>query len=320
MPKKKVELTFVADFAAPLNGREIVSVNVGPKNEVLLLATTSTVKKQALGRDVQPGWASFPKSKVAPYRADVLKFTPEFQGEVPIEIEEAHPFVQPLPNGESLVVAARCHNRDGNPEFNAAVYEQDGTFARRFLLGDGLKHVAVARDGTIWTGYSDEGIFGNFGWGANSENEQKAPIGASGIARFNVQGDILWQCKLNSMADCYTLNVADDGVWSCPYTDFPIVCIKPDGSQQMWRNEMTGARGLIVDNHRVLLFGGYTENRSRCVIQDLGEDAMQNAREIELVLPSGDPIAKARVLNRNSTLHLFLNTCWYQLDLAQHDI
>ena len=203
--------------------------------------------------------ASFPKSKVAPYRADVLEFTPEFQGEVPIEIEEAHPFVQPLANSESLVVAARCHNRDGNPEFNAAVYEQDGTFARRFLLGDGLKHVAVARDGTIWTGYSDEGIFGNFGWGANSENEQKAPIGASGIARFNVQGDILWQCKLNSMADCYTLNVADDGVWSCPYTDFPIVCIKPDGSQRMWRNEMTGARGLIVDNHRVLLFGGYTE-------------------------------------------------------------
>ncbi len=321
MPKKKqVELTFVADFAPHLNGREIVSVGVGPENEVLLLATTSTAKEKALGRYVQMGRASFPMSKIAPYRSDILQFAPDFQGEISIEVEEAHPFVQPLPNGEVLVVAARCLNRDGNPELNAAVYDWQGKLTRRFVMGDGLEHVAVARDGSIWAGYSDEGVFSNFGWSATSKNKQQQPPGASGIVRFDAHGHIVWQFDWSPMADCYTLNVARDAVWSCPYTNFPVVRITPNGKSRLWHNEISGARGLAIDNDRVLLFGGYQGNGTRCAIQQLGDAQMKNLREIEIVSPLEVNLSRAQVHNRGSILHFIVGTSWLQFDLAHHDV
>ena len=317
MPKKKrVELTLVADFAPQLNGREIVSFGVGPQNEVLLLATTRPVKAEALGRVVQPGWASFPLSKTAFYRAGILQFTPDFQGEIALGTEAAHPFIQPLPNGEILIVAARCHFRDGHPEQNAAVYNGDGTPARRFVLGDGLEYVWASPDGSIWAGYFDEGVFGNYGW-----NE---PLGADGILRLNAQGEILWRFTaptgFDSIADCYALNVAPDAIWACPYTDFPIVRINSDGQSRAWKNEFGGARAIVSDNHRVLLFGGYGKERSRCVVQDFGDHKMKNAREIELKLPFKGNLEKAHVHNRGSILHFFLGSRWLQFDLAQHDI
>lgn len=314
--KKRVELTWVADFAPQLNGREIVSIGVGPQNEVLVLATTGAAKEEALRRLVQPGGASFPLSKVAPYRGDILQFAPDFQGEIALEVEEAHPFVQPLSNGEVLVVAARCHFRDGNPEQNAAVYSWQGTLERRFVLGDGLETVAVARDGSIWAGYFDEGVFGNYGW--------NQPLGADGILRFDAQGKILWRfvppAGCDSIADCYALNVAPDAVWACPYTNFPVVRIKPDGQRRAWQNEFGGARAIISDNHRVLLFGGYGKDRLRCVVQDFGNDKMKSARTLELVLPFEASLEHTFVQSRGSILHLFLNTHWLQLDLAQLDI
>jgi len=313
--KKQIELELVADFAPQLSGREIISVGVGPENEVLVLAATSSAKEEALRRHVHPSGASFPLSKVA-YQADVLQFGPDFQGEVALEVEEAYPKIQPLPNGEVLIVAARCYNRSGNPEQNAAVYDVNGVFTRRFVMGDGIGHVQVARDGSIWAGYSDEGVFGNYGW--------VEPLGASGLVHLDAHGGVIWKFEpsdeVDFIADCYSLNVARDAVWLCPYTDFPVIRLKPGGTKRAWKSEFAGARAITSDNHRVLLFGGYTENRTRCVVQDLGDDSMKNAREVGFLLHSGEKLERPQVRGRGSILHFFVDTSWYQLDLAQHDI
>ncbi len=318
MPKRKqVELTPIADFAPQLNSREIVSIGVGPQDEVLVLTTSAAVKEKALERRVMKGGGSFPASKTAFYSADILQWAPDFQGEILLEIEEAHPFVQPLPKGEILVVAARCNFRGGNPEQNAAVYDWQGQLARRFVLGDGLESVAVARDGSIWAGYFDEGVFGNYGW--------NQPLGSDGILCFDARGEIQWRftapAGFDSIADCYALNVAPDAVWVCPYTDFPIIRIQTgDGQRRGWKNEFEGARAIISDNHRVLLFGGYGKDGLRCIVQDLGESKMKNARAVELNLPFKGSLKMAQVHSRGSVLHLFTKTHWLQLDLAQLDI
>ncbi len=72
-----------------------------------------------------------------------------------------------------------------------------------------IGHVQAATDGTIWVGYGDEGIFGNFGWGGPGP----APIGARGIVQFSPSLDVVWEyprsdsSNLEPIDDCYALNV-----------------------------------------------------------------------------------------------------------------
>ncbi len=313
---KEFILQPVADFSEQLSEREIVNVGVGPEDNALVLAVQKQHRDSPHARYVQEGWASFARSKVEPYSMDLLEFAPEFSGEIALRnVEESHPHIQPLSWDETLIVAARCNYNGGKPEQNAAVYGADGVLKRRFVMGDGIQHVQVAQDGTIWAAYFDEGVFGNYGW-----NE---PMGASGVLRFDVNGEILWRFEPKGncgfIADCYAMNVARDATWLCYYTEFPIARIKPDGEICGWHNEIRGAHALATDNHRVALFSGYGEQKNRCVVQEFSDDKMVRAREIKLVLPDGEMPERVRVIGRGSMLHFFIGTVWYQFDLAEVD-
>jgi hypothetical protein len=81
------------------------------------------------------------------------------------------PVVQPLPDGEVLVVGLRSggvHDVD-----NAAVYDRDGSVAREFRLGDGIEDVQTTRDGAIWVSYFDEGILGTWPEGRASAGGER---------------------------------------------------------------------------------------------------------------------------------------------------
>lgn len=315
---KELYLQQVADFSEQLGQRELVTTSTGPNGEALVLAVAPEDVDKPFARRVQEGWASFPQSKVSPYRMSLLSFAPEYHGEITLQdFEESHPHIQPLPNDEILVVAARCDNHSGTPEQNATIYGPDGLVKRRFVMGDGIQDVQVTNSGDIWTSYFDEGVFGNFGW--------NDPLGAAGLLKFNADGEVLWrfepQENCDFIADCYAMNVARDATWLCYYTEFPIARINSDGSMRCWHNTITGAHALVTDNQRVLLFGGYSK-RNRCVVQEFGNGRMVRAREIKLILPDNENNElpeRVRAVGRGSTLHLFIETAWYQLDLAEVD-
>jgi hypothetical protein len=165
----------------------------------------------------------------------------------------------------------------------------------------------------IWASYFDEGVFGNYGW--------NQPMGASGLICFDSAGRILWEFNpptgFDSICDCYALNVAKNAVWACYYTDFPLVKIDSDKRVQGWKNDVGGASALAVDGRRALLWGGYGEKRSRCVVQDIGSEALIHSREIEIGLPSGFELMGAKVIGRGSTLHAFAANSWFTFDMGQ---
>lgn len=67
-------------------------------------------------------------------------------------------------DGTLLIVQGRCL-KDGNYfERNARRYNRDGQLIDAFTLGDGINHVQIDDNDTIWLGYFDECVFGNFGW------------------------------------------------------------------------------------------------------------------------------------------------------------
>lgn len=75
---------------------------------------------------------------------------------------------------------------------------------REFLLGDGISHVQSDANGNIWTGYFDEGVFGNYGWAT--------PAGAAGLSCFTKSGEKIWGYEapagFDQIDDCDALNVA----------------------------------------------------------------------------------------------------------------
>ena len=113
-----------------------------------------------------------------------------------------------------MLVGARC-TYYGNDQYdlNAKVCDRDGK-----LLGDGIQSVQVTENGTIWTSYFDEGIFGNYGW--------SDPIGSCGMLAWDEHGNKLYENHAADIADCYALNVVnEDQVWFYYYTDFELGCI-----------------------------------------------------------------------------------------------
>jgi hypothetical protein len=170
----------------------------------------------------------------------------------------AYPHVQRFPDGTFLVVGARCGWTRSGPEQNAMVIGDDGRIIRRGCLGDGLQHVQVAEDGTMWTGYFDEGVFGNLGWGGP---EGPDPLGAAGIVAWSSAFHKSWELDAAEglVADCYALNVAPDEVWACTYTDFPVVRISGGRHTRHDTQGVSGPAGIIATHDRVGLVGTYRD-------------------------------------------------------------
>ncbi|QRK05888.1 hypothetical protein JQX13_37985 [Archangium violaceum] len=308
-------LTPHGDFADFLGDLQLIAVSIGPDGSANLLATDGNEAKAPFVRDVNPSGSSFPRTRVErPYKAVAFKYdgTSVHRTELPA-VPFAFPFIQILGTGHVLVAGSRCRYSKGRAELNAALYTPEGKLAHQMTLGDGIQDIQASPHGEIWVSYFDEGVFGNFGW-SNS-------LGAPGLVCFGQQGQVLWNFTapvgMDSMADCYALNVAEDATWLCYYTDFPVVRVARDRSTRGWTNKISGASALAVSRSHVLLWGGYQEKRSRCVVQRFGPESLTKAREISLLLPNGEPLSTGTIVGRGSTLHAIVGTHWYQLDLNE---
>lgn len=319
MLTRDVSLTLRAQLSEPLAGQQTVSISVGPRRELVQLLVAEDDASDVLGYDEQPGWARFPHSRTPrPVHATVLVDDGRSTRRVDLHDDTpAHPHVQLLPGDEILVVGARCRRfQDGTTERNACVFGADGALRHAATFGDGINDVQTTSRGEIWVAYFDEGVFGNYGW---STGEGAAPIGASGLVRFDDRGARVWEYSppegIDTIADCYALNVSDEATWAYYYTEFPLVRIDAAGTVEAWRTEVSGARAFATDGHRVLFYGGYGEERGRCLLGRFAGEAIVGIVPCRLILPSGEPLGEERAVGRGPQLHVFAGTEWYSVDV-----
>jgi hypothetical protein len=291
-----VEVRHHARLLPPQRDDVLVSASVGPADDVVAL------------------WAlpSGLEARVTVHVADSV-LTTHLSG-LPV----AHPLVQSLPDGQVLVVGARCWWRPSGPDRNSVVFDHEGVVLAEHTLGDGIEHVQATRLGEVWVGYFDEGVYGNYGWG---EAGSPSPIGACGLARFSTAFAQDWEFpsgfdgQWGAISDCYALNVGNDTTWACYYTDFPLVRIH-NGTVTGWRNDVRGAKAIVAEGSRVALYGGYGPESDRLVVGELDGDRFEMTGEFRLVQPDGRPVPpSARVVGRGADLHVLLDDSWMRLAL-----
>ncbi|MBS1806098.1 MAG: hypothetical protein JST28_22370 [Acidobacteria bacterium] len=218
-----------------------------------------------------------------------------------------------------MVASPRCHkSNDGSVELNAWVFGPDGEVKKQFCLGDGIEHIAIDPKSHIWAGYSDEGVYGNYGWGTTSEN---LPVGASGLVCFDNDGQRLWEYEppdgLDNISDCYVLNCAEDVVWLCTYTDFPIVCIDGDLAIKAWRSDLAGPKQIAVNGNMILAYGGYGEKAWDCSLLRLSECRAETISQVRLLLPGSANLKEATVIGRGKFLNLINDGIWYRFEVPE---
>ena len=124
-----------------------------------------------------------------------------------------------------LLLGARCAYRKSGPDQNAWIISRDGTILSRFCLGDGIENCVVKTDGTIITGYFDEGVFGNYGWAdSSSAHGYVPPVGECGLIAWTPDGAPLWKNEKYSIYDCYAISLdEEENLWFYYYDDFQLV-------------------------------------------------------------------------------------------------
>jgi hypothetical protein len=220
---------FHGELEAPPGFDALVTVGVSLSGPVALWSSRDGKAELHARYEQPPGGASFartvpgtkPTVALAAYAgSDVVPATVVRTRALPV----AHPHVDMLADGSFLVAGARCGWAESGPELNALAIDQNGRILRRGCLGDGIEHLQVSGDGTIWAGYFDEGVFGNMGWGGPGPQ----PLGAGGVAAWSPDFEKTWELDPAEglVADCYALNVGTGEVLACPYTGFPVVRIQ----------------------------------------------------------------------------------------------
>ncbi len=168
--------------------------------------------------------------------------------------------------------------------------------------------------GQVWVGYFDEGIF------AWDREGGRVPLGGDGLVRWSLDLRPVHYfadaADLGSIDDCYAMNLDGESVWTCYYSDFPIVHIADD-VERGWTNEIEGVAALLADGSACALIGGYGPEHDQVAAGRLGERAFERTFTGRLTLDGGDVTPRHTQLAANgSELNVFVGLTWYKLDLA----
>ncbi|KQX50906.1 MULTISPECIES: hypothetical protein [unclassified Streptomyces] len=210
------------------------------------------------------------------------------------------PHLDRLPDGGFVVASSRARRyEDGN---QVQVFDALGRETWSFSVGDAIEHLLVGTTGDLWVGHFDENPLGIRRWGAT--------------------GGIRWESGeipgYGWIMDCYAMNVSGSVAWACPYTDFPLLEIRPDGSMKVRANTVRGAHALAVHAGRVAFFGGYDKDRDRIALGDLTASSFELADIGLLTLPDGGPLGRRRSVCRGSRIYVQAEpfTEWCVFDLS----
>lgn len=280
MFNQTVTLQPLADISAYMEGFEIVSAQIGSDGCMYVLLI-----KQI---PVQKRGSSESNNLKKTFTYKVLYFDDQDIEEVVIADQHfKYHYVQPL-HRHLLLVGARCaYYGDGKYELNAKVCDYKGNTIREFLLGDGIQSVQVTEQGTIWTSYFDEGVFGNNGWGE--------PIGASGLVAWDEHGSKRYEDQVSNMADCYALNVVkEEEVWFYYYTDFLLGCVSGGLEQPkvtFMNPEISGSSGFCTDGYHFLFDGGYGKSGDFILKKNEKPERLSTGHKIHFLNEKGEPLA-----------------------------
>ena len=216
---------------------------------------------------------------------------------------DSFPKVASLPDGGWLVAS-------GAP---SRIYTRGGEPAGSLDVGAYMEHVCCAPSGRIRVGYFDQGVF------ARPDADGTFPVSTSGIAAFGPDGSPMWQFNGRTelfIADCYSLTIDGERVWSCPYAldpfNFAIVRID-DGQVRLWRNEVAGAKAIAAEGDYVLLAGGYDRDANRIALLRLETEDAAPVGEWRFEPPKTHSAGLIQGLG--STLHLVRGGKWSKLSV-----
>ena len=310
---------FHGELQAPPGFDSLVTVGISRDGPVAIWSSRDGEAGLHSRYEKPPGAASFPRTAPGtPTAAALVAYAGS--GVVPATVTRvralpvAHPHVDLLADGSFLVVGARCNWTESGPDLNAVAFDQSGRVFRRGCLGDGIAHLQVAQDGTIWTGYFDEGVFGNLGWGGPGP----VPLGAGGIAAWSPDFEKVWELppEQGLVADCYALNVGPDEVLACPYAGFPVIRIRNRQQSVTTTSGVSGPAGIIASGGKVGLIGTYRDP-SLLITGAIQNGAFHESERASLRAPDGGPLPMSRVQCRGPVAHFFAGGKWYSFDLEQ---
>ena len=217
-------------------------------------------------------------------------------------------FVQPLPEGETLLVEARSAGGSRGGE-NAAVYDAQGRWVRGAHLGDAVGHVLVTAGGAVWVGYFDEAAALGRG------------LGGHGLVRFDADLRPQWKYPLGHdlppIADCMALNVSGEAAWAHIYhRPYHLISVDGADARDHGPSPAPGAPHLLIDGSRGALIGGHGADVDLITPIVLAPDGVQSAGpRSRLVLPDGMDVGRTHTVCRGSRLHVVLDATVYRLDL-----
>ncbi|WKD36776.1 hypothetical protein [Streptomyces xanthophaeus] len=246
-----------------------------------------------------------PSGDVRPFDALVVSVDPHADVEVTelSAVRARWPHLDRLPGGGFVVAASRARRYEDADQVQ--VFDELGREASSFSVGDAIEHLLVDETGHIWAGHFDEN--------------------PAGIRRWSATGQLRWMSgqvrDTGWIMDCYALNVSGTVAWACPYTDFPLLEIRPDRPDRPVKvraNTVRGANAVAVHGGRVAFYGGYGEERDRLAHGELTETSVEPTEIGLLALPDGAPPGRRRAVARGSRIYVQAEpfTAWGVFDLG----
>lgn len=302
-----IQLQPIIDMTESMSGFQIVSVQMGADNYVYVLLIDK-LPSRINGMFVPSVLKTGHTYQVLQIADGII----QQQVTLPNQHFNYH-YIQPL-HDKLLLVGARCHYY-GQDRYdrNAAVFHWNGQLVREFLLGDGINDVQVTKNGTIWTSYFDEGVFGNHGW--------NHPIGASGLIAWDAHGEQLYSNHTVDIVDCYALNViTDEEIWFYYYTDFMLVHISGTLSQPRMDSvqpKVSGSYGFCTDGYHFLFDGGYDKHGSLIFKKMNKPGILSKGKSIRLLDETAHPLQMTLSDFRGDSLIIYHNNRLYMVTIEQ---
>lgn len=319
---KQIALQTVAKVPTAPEGFEFVSVAVSLEDKAMFLYVEEEAKNLVQRTTEGDGFAVFP---VPGMGSDYLYKLVIADGQCFEEIDFppfgfAFPLAEVLSNGAAVIVGRRCQWRSKDDyDVNGLIFDRVTGRETRFLAGDGIQEIGVDDQDRIWISYSDEGVFGNFGWfslGADGKPGPR-PIGKAGLNCFDKMGELIWQHNQSDrfVADCYALNVTDKAVYFYFYDAFDLGEVS-DGFVEDYREmDLSGCSGFAITPRSAVFTGQYDDPPSRIYFVSLDGPKPSCPEPMRLVLPGGQDVAEGTLIGRGSSLHLFTKSDWYRVDI-----
>ncbi|WP_234433947.1 hypothetical protein [Streptomyces rimosus] len=171
-----------------------------------------------------------------------------------------------LPDARLLIASSRAGKEEpGTWSPNAMVFSlESGDQEAAFCIGDDIPALVTAREGSIWTAYGDEGIYGGH------------PESAAGLAGWSADGRATWapRGRLPAMPlEGCTAATEGDQVWLIWYSgsrpgDTFLTRITPStGEVTSWPSPVRAPDGFAVRGHRAVLTKRVHNQRSTEVVR-----------------------------------------------------